>query len=657
MGLFDTFKNGLSNINPSNYQFVEKQEYERTTQGHYEMMADINKQYLMSNSRSTLPYPYMDTPEGSKVPLWRISPNMQYELADYVGDLRSVHETIQREMFKNGLKVQKKYKVKCLKCLTEYKEKPLKDFTPFTTTGRANKKEEYYCPECDNDNQRKFKKPNYENRVILQSLLDKKVNNNRQSLKIVARQFERDLDIIDSGYVLVSRRWKIVDIEPTKIGDSIATKEALMSPSESEIDEIIRINPIQVSIIANNAGVIGVGADNRPRYICPNTAHRDHVLTQPVCQICGCKAFNAFLLTNAVPFGLVTSGNPQRMAYSKEEIVWVAGKYMPDLLYGNSPIQSIWKKVLSLMHQDEYIWKYFDKDRPPKSLLAIGSRNPESVQAFMERQKQGARQDPYMPRPIMLNTDNVNAGLQFIDLTPNLKELELLGLRKELRQIISSVYGVQPLYYGEQAKAGLGNESLQVTLTNKTIKWFQRFLNEHFFAQIAEIFGIDDWEIILIDSEEIDKLRELQTEGQELDNVSKAYAMGFEVEKDGQGEWVVSQKPNPEKQEMMMSGPPGQNVAQGNPGKVKNPKGSTENQGKFGSEHIKKRPSDTGGTNGGAPATGKGTTLSNKSDDIKEVKKRGRPKGSKNKKTYVIKKEGKADVKVEVDETESSSSD
>jgi len=608
MGLFDKIRD---NIDPRNYRVVEKDDYNRVTQDHYDMRKAINDEYLHSNSRASTPYPFLDTPDGSKIPMWRMSPNRMYELADYVGDLRAVIETIQREMFRNGLQVLPRFEHKCLVCLKEYEQKPLKDYVPISDMGNKGKKEKLQCSACGNDNPRKWSKPDPKNRQVLQTLLDKRVNNNQQSLKLVARQAERDLDIIDGCYVLVSRQWKLktfANPDP----ETGATKQALSSIHESKIDEIIRIHPIQCSIIASDEATLGVGADGKPRYICPQYEHRDSILETPVCPKCGCECFNAFLETNSVPYGVPLS-SPKKMYYAQKEIVWIPGKYYPDVLYGNSPIQSVWKKVLSLMFQDEYMWKYFDKDRPPKSLLVMGSRNAESVQSFMEKQRQGARQDPYMPRPILLNTENVGQSLQYIDLTPNFKELELSDLRKELRQIISTVYGVQPLFYGEQAKAGLGNEALQVTLTNRTIKWFQRFLNENFFNEITDIMEIYDWKIELVTSEEIDELREEQVRGQKIDNTVKLYGMGFDVAFDGENNILISQFPNPEKQQAMMGGGVGQNEGEGNNDKTKSsaPKKEGEAQNFDGEPKIA-RPSDEGGTGDGSPASGTGTTLSNK---------------------------------------------
>ena len=618
MGFFSKIRESLD---VRNYKIVDSQDYGRITQDHYSMRKTINDEYLHANSRASTPYPFMDTPDGSKIPMWRVAPNRMYELADYVGDLRAVIETIQREMFRNGIEVIPRFEHKCLVCLKEYEQKPLKEFLPLTKSRTGLAKEKLMCSACGNENPRKWTKPDPKNRQVLQSLIEKRVNNNQQSLKIVARQAERDLDIIDGCYILVSRKWALKPLdEPDPLTG--ATKEAVDDIKISKLDEIIRIHPIQCSLIASDEATLGIGGDGKPRYICPQYEHRDHILEVPVCDKCGCKAFNAFLETNSVPYGVPLS-SPKKMYYTQKEIIWIPGKYYPDVLYGNSPIQSVWKKVMSLMHQDEYMWKYFDKDRPPKSLLVMGSRNAESVASFMEKQRQGARQDPYMPRPILLNTDNVGQALQYVDLTPNFKELELNDLRKELRQIISTVYGVQPLFYGEQAKAGLGNEALQVTLTNRTIKWFQRFFNENFFDEITDIMEIHDWKIELVTSEEIDELREEQVRGQKIDNTVKLYGMGFDVAFDGENNIQISQYPNPEKQEQMMGGGAGQNIGAGNNDKTtsSSPKKEGEAQQFDGQPKIA-RPSDKVGTGAGDPrGSGTGTTLSNKGMSKKDWEK------------------------------------
>ena len=620
-------KNDLQNLRAQNSALLA------THQSAPKFMDDDPNHYVKSNARSSLPLPYLDTPTGSKVPLWRLHPHRMYEMAENIGDLRAVFETIQREMFRNGLQIKPKFKHKCPRCLKEYMEKPAKGYIPVGDLDVNQQEIEFSCDECGLEApEKRFKKPTPSERVKLQALMDKTANNNEQTLKTVAREYERDLDTVDGGYCVVSRNYNIVRKKDNSVIDELTGATAVVGYvtesgeinedlTQQPIDEFVRVHPVQMTMIANDEAKLGISSDNKIRWICPQYEHRDHLLEQPVCDKCGCKAFTAIAETNSVPFGLPVA-EPKRRYYAKHELIWTAGKYMPGLLYGNSPLNAVWKKVISLYHQDEYIWKYFDKNRPPKSLLAIGSRNYETVQSFFERQRQGARADPYMPRPILLNTDNVGQALQYVDLTPNFQELELSKLRTELRQIISSIYGVQPVFYGEQTKAGLGNESLQVTITNRTVKWYQKFLNENFFSRIAEMVGVKDWEISLIDSEEIDKLREEQIKGQQIDNAVKMHGMGFDVSTDGQGDFVYSQFPNPEKLQLLMGSGGGQDPRNANnPDKSKSPTANNEAKTNFGGEPKLQRDSDLGGQGEGFPRAGLQKSIDN--NVIREIIQKG----------------------------------
>lgn len=579
------------------YALIDRREYSRNMSDLSAIYKTWDQNYTNDNSRPSLPLPYLDTPTGSKIPLWQLSPTRIFDMSKEIGDLRIVFETIQREMFRNGWEIRPKYKYKCPVCFKTFKDKPMSKFIPLEQQASNKDKEDgLECDQCGNT--KDFIKPDPKNRVKLQSFMAVPANNNNQTVLEVGRMWERDADVIDNAYTLAS---KVYYLKPVEKGDLSGAKLEI-DPDRTEISEFIPMHPISITMIANSEGRLGYDNSNKPVWICPNYLHRSKRLESPFCDTCGCKAINGCFESNNVPYGLPVS-DPKKMVYGKDEVIWIAGKFMPDLLYGYSPILSIWKKAMSLYHQDEYIWKYFDKDRPPKSLLIFGSRNYESVSAFMDRQKQGAKSDPYMPRPILVNSENANQAASFIDLTPNFKELELTELRKELRQVILTIYGITPVYSGEQKGSGLGNEGLQLTLTNRAIKWYQSIFNEKFFDQITtRMFGIDDWEIALIDSEEIDELRTEQVRGQKITNAQMMYSMGFEVHTDGNGEIQVSQYPNPEKEAMM--GGVGDNVKQGNSDKVKSTKPAGEDKTNFGGEHLQNRPSDTAGAAEGSVDSG-----------------------------------------------------
>ena len=87
---------------------------------------------------------------------------------------------------------------------------------------------------------------------------------------------------------------------------------------------------------------------------------------------------------------------------------------------------------------------------------------------------------------------------------------------KELRMIIGAVYGVLPLYFGE-LPTGWSQEGLQVTITNRAVKWAQDVLQQSFFKKLALLQGVDDWDLKLKTGEETDKLRDLQIQGVEIE--------------------------------------------------------------------------------------------------------------------------------------------
>lgn len=566
-----------------------------------------NPDYNYEFGRPSLGEPYFSTASGSKLPLWTISPFRIFDMAKNVGDLRLVHEIIQREVFRNGITIRQKYKYKCLECLKEFKETPTSHFIPLNQPSTKAKRDKMLeCDNCGNSEESKFKKPEPKNRVILQTLLDNPINNNGQSLVLESRQIERDLDIIDYACTVVTNVYKFGELKiPDK--ETGARYEAIVE----KVDELIRIHPATVTPIANSEGRLGILPSGNPAWICPRYKHRTKYLNAPVCDICGTKAFTAVIETNAIPYGFPGDA-PKQMRYAKHEVVYIPGKYSPGLLTGDSILNSIWKKVMSLFYQDEYMYKYFDKDRPPKSLLVFGSRNQQSVDKFMEMQRQGARSDPYMPSPVLLRTDDIDKSLKFVDLTPNFKELELQAFRAELRQIIIAIYGLEPIMIGDLGNSGISNSQIQITVVNRTIKWHQRFLNENHFKPIAKIFGVEDWEIILNDSEIIDELRELEIKGKSIANVLQLYQMGFDVYTNGDGEMMTSQFPNPERQAMMEG--TGSDVRRGRTDRTKGTERSSENATNFDGEPKDNRPSDEGGEGDGSPSSG--DSLSMKSFDI-----------------------------------------
>ena len=577
----------------------------------------VDKAYTNTTTRPSIAQPYMATDTGAKLPIFPFPLIMIYELADNIDALRIPIETLNREIFKNGFEIVEKWKFKCTNCGKEFQYEPLitnlPDEQPFQsnqdnednslpkskrrTTNKTNQgkivEDDVMCDSCGNT---KLLRPNPKNRKILEGLLNEPINSNEQTLEDVTRQIERDLEVADNAYLLILKNYWIDD------------STGLISEKKTEIKEMLRIDPPQVAMIADSDGRIGYDDKRNEIFVCPRFEHRDKRLTSNTCDQCGAQALKAIMEVNSVySIGIP---QPKRVIYGEGEVIWKAGKYKPGLIYGYSPIYSVWSKAMSLTHMDEYIRKYFDKMRPPRGMLIIASRNYETFRKSWDMLEQKATEDPYMIHPLLVESEKGGKNMaQWIDFTGSLKELEFMALRKELRQIIGAVYGVLPLYFGEMP-SGWSQEGLQVTITNRAVTWGQDILRKSFYNKIAHLLGVDDWELRLKAGEETDKLRELQTQSTEIQNMAAMQAMGFEVKRTHTGEFKVSKDPiiNP----MMMAQ---EESPKEKPQRSRGPAmgQKKENKQSFQGEPKRGRPSDPGGTAQGSPSSGTGTTMSKKS--------------------------------------------
>ena len=567
--------------------------------------------------RPSIAQPYMATDTGAKLPIFPFPLIMIYELADNVDSLRIPIETVNREMFKNGFEIVEKFKYKCNNCAKEFQYKPLKDAIKdeqpqstnesnaesigSATTEKAvkkpveNKQGNDEALQCDTCLSTDLLRPEPTNRKKLEDILYNPVNANQQTIEDIMRMLERDLEIADNAYLLLLKNYSIND----------TTGE--IEHEKTEIKELLRVDPPQVAMIADSDGRVGYDDKHNPVYVCPRFEHRAKRLVSDRCDMCGAKALKAIFEVNSVySIGIP---QPKRVIYGEGEVIWKAGKYRPGLIYGFSPIYAIWSKVMALSHMDEYIRKYFDKMRPPRGMLVIASRNYETFRKSWDALEQKAIEDPYMIHPLLVESDKPGGKnmAQWLDFTGSLKELEFVEIRKELRMIIGAMYGVLPLYFGE-LPTGWSQEGLQVTITNRAIKWGQDILKNSFLLKLAQINGVTDWELRLKTGEETDKLRDLQIQGVEIENMLALQQLGFAVTRTHTGEFKVSKDPLmiPETESLLGEGKTGRGRGEASP---------VEDRQQFQGQPEKKIPSDIGGMGQGSPSSGTGTSQSKKSYD------------------------------------------
>ena len=156
--------------------------------------------------------------------------------------------------------------------------------------------------------------------------------------------------------------------------------------------------------------------------------------------------------------------------------------------------------------------------------------------------------------------------------------------------------------------SGWSQEGLQVTITNRAVKWGQDILYKSFFRRLSEVLGVEDWDLKLKEAEETDELMHLQIQATEIENMSALAALGFEITRSHTGEFKVSKDPVIDMKEMMGLQGGGLQDGRGKDG-VAAPK---EERQTMQGEPKNRRPSDIGGIAQGSPSSGKGTSMSKK---------------------------------------------
>ena len=562
----------------------------------------FNKTVFTDTSRPANPLATISTDTGAKLPMTHV-PRMQiFQMCDVIGDLKAVIDLFQREVFKNGWEAKPRFEYKCKNCGEEYDDKPIKFIDPLKDLESKPAEPKFKCERCEKEGEKWFRRPNpYEGEVV-RNVMKNPVNANHQTLLSLAKEFERFLDIDDNAFCVALKHYNIVPLDrPDEYGAKFVVDE-----KTTEIAEFLNIHPVMVGFIADAEARIGYDDNSQKVFVCPRYDHRDKKLPDPVCPLCKTRALQAIVEVNSVYSMGVT--NPKTVFYTMDELIWVAGKRYPNPLYGYSPILAIHRKAMALYYIDEYIMKYYDKERPARNLLVINSKNWSGVKTTWDKLRRGAERDPHMPRPLLVDNDKGGArnAAQLIDLIGSLKDLEVADMRMQLLQSIYTTYGVPPFVFGEVSKGGFGGANMQVISLNRTLKESQEFLEDNFFDQILRIMGVEDWRIHLKPAEEMDELRKAQLEGQHIANASKMHLdLGYDTSLDGHGKPKYSQAPNPMflRNQIAMNGSAG-SEKKGDAGKHKNPSPGTESATNFGGEPAKNNPSDVGGSGQGSPSSG-----------------------------------------------------
>jgi hypothetical protein len=340
-------------------------------------------------------------------------------------------------------------------------------------------------------------------------------NNNNQSFKEVLLEFENDLNTHDNAYLLMLKDY-LFNNDNEIVGGLV--------------NEVIRIDPLNVKMVVDKQQRLGRNENNDIVYF--NIKDRAELTDQEFNKKTGMPNLQAHFVVHT------TEGE---IYYNRSEVIH-ASKYKPSKTYGHSPLYALYNKVMILLGQDYYVRQYYGNSRPPKSLLFVNSKNKNSFMAMWDEFLQRLRRQPHHVHPILTESPDGKKLAEYINFMNNLQEMQYTEVRNEIRQQIGATYGVTPIFMNDvSTSGGLNNEGLQITVTNRAVESGQAIYNEKIFKQIIEDgFGITQWKLKLLPSEEEDEAAEEDLRHKQILNAKEMAELGIKVKLDDNGKFIYT---------------------------------------------------------------------------------------------------------------------
>ena len=419
-----------------------------------------------------------------------------FTIAMTVEEIRAPINHIIGEVFRRGIQWKPKFAAKCEACQVEFQ-----DYLQVCSTCRGELREPDFT-----------QRTNLENFKADSNIFD-------QSLEEVLRQFWFDVNAIDIGWLYISKEY--IEDGPSGV--------------RSKPLEIRRIHP---SLIEYDLDTNGLPKNSH--WLCQ--IHRMEVHTESGdCPDCGrtlvpamYKMYRYGGSANSTQSNMAVEG--KNLTYLLDSEVIACRKFYTDELYGWSPIMTILDKALTLVGMDKNLYRYFWERNMPASMIMVFTDDPESMRREREHIASRMRQDPnYIPM-VAVSTRQNRGRVEMVRLFHTLQEMDYLPVRNEIRERISSLWGVTPAWQGApEAFGGLSSNTQQLAVMSRVVEHDQRLLEEKVFPNILEAFGVTDWVFELPSPEEKAEATKISFAQQRVSVANMLFQMGFDVKSRSSG--------------------------------------------------------------------------------------------------------------------------
>ncbi len=419
---------------------------------------------------------------------------MVYNITQQSVIVRTCITQLKQEIFRRGYVWEKAYEARCNECQKTHKR-------PVTE-----------CARCGSTN---LKKPDPKQLEYAEKFIEGYVNKSEQLFIDVFKELEDDLNIMDDAYIVLVKEYYLDGNGKIRM---------------HRIKELFRGDPVTMSIYADELGIRGTKG-----FTCIN--HRGYISQEAHenCSDCGSPLF---------PIHYVNRANGEEQHYIEGEVLHFS-KYSPSRLYGHSPVMTLFNHIMTLIAMENYINSSYTKSRMPRGLLAVQTRNMESMSSFWRSVKERMEQDPHYIPVMGIEAENGKGSVEWIKFMDSLKEMEYTAVKDDLRDRISAFYGVSKVFMADNTTSGgLNNEGMQILVTNRAVQMAQNVYNNYVFPFLVKQFGVTDWVLKLPPSEEEDEIAVLRKREIEVNIAASVKNLGFEVDMDEDGNFTFK-KPEP----------------------------------------------------------------------------------------------------------------
>ena len=410
---------------------------------------------------------------------------------------------LKQEVFRRGYVWEKAYEAKCNNCNKEHKR-------PVTV-----------CSRCGSED---LKVPDPKELQYAEDFIEGYVNKSEQLFIDVFKELEDDLNIMDDAYIVLVKEYFLDGNGKIRM---------------HRIKEIYRGDPVTMAIYSDELGQRGTKG-----FTCIN--HRNVISQDPheACEVCG---------SDLAPVHYVNRVNGKDQYFVKGEVLHFS-KYSPSRLYGMSPVITLYNHITTLIAMENYVNSSYTKSRMPKGLLAVQTRNMDSMRTFWRSVKEKMETDPHFIPVMGIEAEGGKGAVEWVKFMDSLKEMDYVSVKDDLRDRISAFYGVSKVFMADNTTSGgLNNEGMQILVTNRAVQMAQNVYNEYVFPFLVKQFGVKDWVLKLPPSEEEDEIASLRKKEIEVNIAASIKNLGFEVDMDEDGNFTY-EKPEPVEEEQPAEG-------------------------------------------------------------------------------------------------------